>query len=238
MVWLFLDGTLLWVFLLVLSVSIFGTVQAEKPGWCSFLFGAGLIGLQLFSPYHPLTFIAHNTVDSLVLLAGYAVAGIIWCIFKWMSYVHQLKDRYLEYKNEYLAENPLKTRDAYIAQYISENPLINTDRYAPQGTAPWLPSEQQIASQKTRAEEWADRQLDAADLRAQNSLGMDLPKTHSERIKFLGKHKPAIYMWISFWPFSFIGTLFDDPIRRFLRFTYARMTGVLTGITERAFKNI
>jgi hypothetical protein len=238
MVWLFLDGTLFWVFALIVSVSLFGAVQSDKPGWCSFILGAFVVCLQLFSPYHPLTYIVHNTVDTLALIAGYAFAGTIWCVVKWMSYVHLLKDKYIDYRNRYIGENPQKTRDQYIAEYKTANPINTKD-----GRQPWTepapePNPQQIALQQSRAEEYADRKLEAPDDNATSNLGMKLPKTEQERMSFLAKHKSVIYMWIMFWPFSLIGTIFDDPVRRFCRFVYNRLTGMLSGITARAFKNI
>lgn len=241
MLWVFLDGTLFWLFAIVVSLSLFGAVQTEKPGWCSFILGGFIVCLELFSPYHPLTYVAHNTVNTLVLLAGYAFAGTIWCVLKWMSYVHLLKDKYLDYKNGYLADHPQKTRDQYIAQYKLQNPIEvvrNAGFAGTPATAVVEPTPQQLSLQQSRAEEWADRELARPDSHAVSRLGLELPKTEAERSAFLSKHKSAIYMWITFWPFSLIGTIFDDPVRRFCRFVYNRVAGLLSGITARAFKNI
>lgn len=50
-------------------------------------------------------------------------------------------------------------------------------------------------------------------------------------------NKASILMWMSHWPFSFIWTLINDPIRRIFMFIYARIANLMQKISNATFKN-
>lgn len=50
-------------------------------------------------------------------------------------------------------------------------------------------------------------------------------------------HKDDIVRWMTFWPFSFIWTMIDDPITRSFRFMFNSIKGLLQDISDQRFKN-
>jgi len=69
----------------------------------------------------------------------------------------------------------------------------------------------------------------AYKLAVKDVFGYEAPKPDP------AKHKGRIIYWMSYWPFSAIWTLINDPIRRFYDFLYRRITNTLNGISDRMF---
>lgn len=51
------------------------------------------------------------------------------------------------------------------------------------------------------------------------------------------ENKASILMWMSHWPFSFVWTVLNDPIRRIFMFIYSRLGSLMQRITDRQFKD-
>lgn len=54
----------------------------------------------------------------------------------------------------------------------------------------------------------------------------------------VGNHKSRIMKWICWWPFSFIGTMFNNPIRWVCEGIYNNMIGLLQGMSNRIWARI
>ena len=52
------------------------------------------------------------------------------------------------------------------------------------------------------------------------------------------RYKGQIITWMTYWPWSALWTLINDPIRRFFRWVYEQLSGVLQAISDRAFQGI
>jgi hypothetical protein len=51
-----------------------------------------------------------------------------------------------------------------------------------------------------------------------------------------GSHKSDIMMWMTYWPFSGLWTLINDPVRRVFRTIYTQIAESLQSISNRMFK--
>jgi hypothetical protein len=102
MIYLLLDGTLLWVFVALLSVGFLTAASNKSAGWCSTLLGGGLLTLQFFSNYHPFSFFIEQPIHAAEYTAAYAFFGVLYCILKWVSYVGQVGRKYKRKKQEYI----------------------------------------------------------------------------------------------------------------------------------------
>ena len=49
------------------------------------------------------------------------------------------------------------------------------------------------------------------------------------------KNKSRITAWAAFWPFSFIGTLLNDPVRRIVNFLFEQFKGLYQKMSDRIF---
>lgn len=54
----------------------------------------------------------------------------------------------------------------------------------------------------------------------------------------VGDHKQDIMRWMCWWPFSFIGTILNDPFRRFFEMIYRNLAVLLQNISDRAYAGI
>ncbi len=53
-----------------------------------------------------------------------------------------------------------------------------------------------------------------------------------------GDHKSRILMWLAYWPWSAFWTLINDSVKKVYKFIYENITGILTRISQAAFKDI
>ncbi len=56
------------------------------------------------------------------------------------------------------------------------------------------------------------------------------PQVHS--------HKSDILMWMTYWPFSSVWTLLNDPLRRAFRAIYRSISSMLQSMSDRLFKDV
>ncbi len=52
------------------------------------------------------------------------------------------------------------------------------------------------------------------------------------------RYKGRITAWMTYWPWSALWTLINDPVRRFFCWVYEQLSGVLQAISDRAFQDI
>ena len=63
-----------------------------------------------------------------------------------------------------------------------------------------------------------------------NTILCDTPKA--------ADYKGTIVAWMSWWPVSMVGTLLNDPVRKFLNFTYTRLSGFYQKIANKIVPGI
>jgi len=51
------------------------------------------------------------------------------------------------------------------------------------------------------------------------------------------QHKGTITGWMAFWPFSFVGTLLNDPVRRIVTFMFRHFKALYQKMSDRIFAN-
>jgi hypothetical protein len=54
----------------------------------------------------------------------------------------------------------------------------------------------------------------------------------------VSENKSRIMTWMCFWPFSFIWTMIDDPVRMVFKAIYTKIRGLLQRIADRAFEGL
>lgn len=52
------------------------------------------------------------------------------------------------------------------------------------------------------------------------------------------ENKSKVMFWMTYWPFSGLWTLINDPVRRIFKFIYTSIQEWLQGISNRAFKGV
>ena len=52
------------------------------------------------------------------------------------------------------------------------------------------------------------------------------------------KHKARLYIWIGYWPFSFVWTMINDPVKKAIKAIRRRLTGIYEFIARKIVGNV
>jgi hypothetical protein len=148
--------------------------------------------LTLFGDFNVPVFLYHHPVTVLAGVGIYLLGGSVYVFPKWYLYVTDHKRRYLDAREEFLAEKGLKN--------ISEA----------------KPGEWKEAF--SRKASWGDRCI--------------------EFIPQVRNHKGRIMDWMMLWPFNFLWTLLNDPIKRFFQHVYYMIADALQNISNKVFADV
>lgn len=66
----------------------------------------------------------------------------------------------------------------------------------------------------------------------------DLTSSFGELPPVVSHHKSNLIRWMAWWPFTIIGSLFDDILRRFFTAVYNMMGDAWQAISNHAFRNV
>lgn len=66
----------------------------------------------------------------------------------------------------------------------------------------------------------------------------DLYANHRLKKPMVSQNKGRIISWMTYWPWSGLWTLINDPIRRTFRFLYSRISSTLQRMSDRIFADI
>lgn len=54
----------------------------------------------------------------------------------------------------------------------------------------------------------------------------------------VSKHKAQIMLWMTYWPWSALWTLTNDPVKRAAKFIYARIGGIMQSMSNKVFEGV
>jgi hypothetical protein len=94
-----------WVTFACLMVLMIAAVEYDKPGLATLSIIVFFVLLGWLGNINILNAIRERPLLSLGCLAGYFAAGTMWSICKWWFYVRKLRDKFDEYKRDFLARN-------------------------------------------------------------------------------------------------------------------------------------
>lgn len=65
----------------------------------------------------------------------------------------------------------------------------------------------------------------------------DLTKIYEYEIPAAADNKSRIITWMSYWPFSALWTLINEPFRKTFKFIYSKIEGIFQAMSDRIFKD-
>jgi len=97
----------MWLLLIIVALIVLGIidmvlVEAEQFGWATLLLILTGVGLHFLHVFSVLEWIHLNGWFTLAYVGGYFAAGIVWSFVKWFSYLMRMRDRYRQYREEFL----------------------------------------------------------------------------------------------------------------------------------------
>ena len=98
-----LTTPLLLILIAALVIAIAIAVEIEREGWATTFFSAS-IALVFWNYWSDIWgWISQNPRDTFIFLGGYIVAGVIWALIKWKSYISE-SARYFKFLGEKFAQ--------------------------------------------------------------------------------------------------------------------------------------
>jgi hypothetical protein len=218
------------VFFIIAALAIF-TVEAvltevECFGWATLTLIATAVGVHLFHVVDLLTLVRTHAIETIYSVLVYFAVGVVWSFIKWFSFLMGFRDTYRQKKEEFVASKKAE----YEAR--KNNPPPPVDKNArPSWGSPRENDEDKVSlTPPTEAELAAKfvKSLSHYETYRDNPLG-SLPKA--------ANNKARITAWMAFWPFSVVGTLVNDPVRRLVDFLFTQFKALYQRMSDALFSS-
>lgn len=205
---LFAFGTL-WFWLLIIAVSIlmFIYTEFEKGLLATITVIAAIIAIHVWGGKTLLVSISEHPWRTLQYAGIYLILGTIWGISKWWAFVKRQRRKYGEALD-----------------------IFKADFKKPGAAESWRHRTPGYGNQKdTRNEETLFKEA------WKSCVETGAYKENSFEFKpDPKKHKSRILIWMTYWPWSFLWTMLNDPFKA----AYYRVLGLLKKISVGAFKDV
>lgn len=194
-------------FLIVMGIIMIVSLESEKEGVASTFFSLATgVVLWVYGP-ELWTLITQNIATTLYFSVGYVILGLIWSFIKWNQKVAKIFKLFTRLKNKFIAENG-EIVDRTKEEIGNRQKFYNTLGY-----------QFKTANGSRTISSFVESDSIDDIIKQITPIGIE--------------HKAKIVSWISYWPLSLIGTLLNDPFRRFFEWIYESVSGVYDKITQR-----
>ena len=197
--------------------------EVEHFGWATVTLVATFVALGVGGHFHwfglpsLLDFVRDHGIWCLAYVGAYVVAGIVWSFVKWFSFLMGFRDTFRAQREKFLTwkglpvTTPLteELQTEFIKSFGTENRYGRARHYDESGN----PIEYKGWNPETY--EYRGNSLNAR------------PRAT--------KNKSRITAWAAFWPFSFLGTLLNDPVRRLFNFLFDWFKSLYQKMSDRVF---
>lgn len=206
---MFVLGIALWVFLALVGVGIAIIYAVEHEHSFGAFMGILASGLLLhFTGTVNMLDVLHNWQQLLMFLGAYVLAGVLWSMLKWRSFVFEWAavqvERLKECKVQFLFSIQRETKETF---EDGEIPV----KYA------------------KLFELWSEGKpcYDLSNQIMGTGVGLGSASTPIESKEQLGilRNMPRILVWCLYWPFSMLWTLIDDPFKKLVQFLVIKVLG-------------
>lgn len=211
------------VVLLVAFIAEVVLTETEHFGWATALLLLCGGACYYFNVYGAALWVKAHVAQTLLFVGIYLVAGVVWSFVKWFSYLLCYREKWREAKekdNKILPDliikahhqiKDLNKQEEANAKYHLREPIIQV---MPTDDDAWL-------------------KYISSDYHFSNSLAS---RNFSKPLA--SDNKVKITAWMAFWPFSFLGTFINDPIRRLFNFLFSSFKKLYQRLSDHLFKDL
>lgn len=203
------------IFAVVLLVAFIAEVvltETEHFGWATALLLVCGAACYYFNVYGAALWVKAHVAQTLAFAGIYIVAGVAWSFMKWFSYLISYRDKWREAKEEDAKNMPHWIEDAKNEPHWINGGVAGGDRSPPDSQEAW---ESYVTSRRGyRLKAFSFSKPQASD------------------------NKAKITAWMAFWPFSFLGTFINDPIRRLFNFLFSSFKKLYQQMSDHLFKDL
>lgn len=223
-----------WAAIAIPAVLLIAFVENEKGVSAFFTMVATVAVFVAFGDKHwlggVLPWIMHNPLHLLAYVAGYVLAGIAWGFAKWFLYLLRKRDEYEAVRRQFDAG-----KDEFVARQTARR--LADARNSVKGGA-WGGNKQEAIDAAEAAEKAkidAEPKVTGFDKDLFQAYCRD-EGIHLGEVRPLAiKNKGRIVFWMSYWPWSGIWTLINDPITRIYRFIWHRLGATFENMSKAMF---
>lgn len=197
-------GTLgFWLALAVVTVVAIAFLEFERNFFAFVSVLATFAFLHLVGAWDVIGFVKNNQWAFALYLAGYFAAGAVWSLMKWKLFVNRSIELYNESRSKFTEQRGLSA-DA---------------EFTPQQKVDWL---NQITGYHSHN----------AAFDIYETINFKHASTDASAAAMVDNCKGRILAWISYWPWSLLWTVVDDPLRKICRKIYQSLKGLYVGIAK------
>jgi hypothetical protein len=216
---------LVFVIIALSGIFILEAVLAEIEcfGWATLILIMAAVSAHLFHIVDLLTLVRTHALGTIYFIGLYFIAGVVWSFAKWFFFLRGFLEMYRQKKEEWL-ENRANHTGALLVGACGRKPAKVYGSVSDKNEA--------VASLGAPL---SDAQLSEEFLESikyqsyrDNSLGRQ-PKASN--------NKARITAWIAFWPFSLVGTLVNDPVRRLVDFLFNQFKALYQRMSDAIFSS-
>jgi hypothetical protein len=213
-----------WAALAIPAILLIAFVENEKGFGAFFTMVGTIVVFVAFGDKHWLgnvfPWIMHNPLHLVAYVLAYIVVGIAYGFAKWALFLLRVRDKYEEVRKQFLAH-----KDDYVKGLA--NRRLRSVREGLVGGIEEAVANEQAKIDAERREIDYDKKLFHSYLHY-NAI----PKIERPLAK---DNKGRIIFWMSYWPFSGIWTLINDPITRMYRFIWYRLGEAFENMSKAMF---
>lgn len=208
MSWILIIAALLVIFVIEAILA-----EVESFGWATVTLIAGLATFHFchLGGFDLLALVKEHTMECLIGTGAWFAAGVLWSFGKWFSFLLAFRDKYRQLKESFL-----KSKSLPLNTVLTPDSDLHKEFLAGfNSTYNWIRRDD-IEVKKT----WY---ANTTSYRG-NSL-TEKPRASN--------NKSRIISWMAFWPFSMVGTLINDPIRRAFNFLFNSLKALYQKMADR-----
>lgn len=200
--------------LIALAVVILAIIftETERWGWATITFIGSVTALHFVGGVNVLAFLQVHLVEVGLYSLLYLAAGVVWSFVKWFSFLHRSRDD--------LRERREKFKDSYEKH-------IKSSQYAPQSRKIAVPGRLDLPGEEEKEPIKIPTFEDY--LRDYGSSSLKRPTAADNKGRIIG--------WMAFWPFSFVGTFLNDPVRRLFNALFRHFKMLYQKMVDHVFRN-
>lgn len=214
-------GFWFWTVVVLSSIAIIGFLENDKTVGATVVCVSTLAATFFLGNIGVFGMIVENPWWVVGVIASYFVIGALWGIVKWGLFLRHVRERYQEAKEKFLADcSKLPIPQIMVDDYkqsISSGILVGLI----------------LEKWRTHVKEYE------SDIHGYGASAVSYQKYRRSIVKpLVSDHKARILTWMSYWPWSCLWTLLNDPIRKLFKHIYYRIKGTLQKMSDRVFRSI
>lgn len=224
-------GIVFWIVFFFAIISLAFLAEEEKWGWSLGVVVLAALVIQFATRFDPFGWVVANPDIFLLGVVGYFVVGTMWSVVKWHARVRNCRDDYLDYREDFQEWKASRIEMAQRVCSEGENQWGHAETQESRLVLGMSPKKLYAfyLSQRYHVPTKACGQ-DVEDPSDDDIRGWITPRPRD--------HKSSILYWISWWPTSMLWALLHDALKHVAQLIYDTISGMLSGISRRQFRNV